>query len=455
MAELPHGTAHRVKLSCLFLTAFLAAWPSVGSAALLAEDTRDSLTVSECITLARQRAPEVQARQSELAGARLDSTIAWKNHRPALDLAGGVLVAPEGFYDPVVTNLGEYSTKIEASYPLADGGERRRQRDQALAGLLSTTAERQLAARDAGFRAATIAVDLLKHQELEATNRETLSWLDRLAQLVESSVKGGARPRSDAVRAQLQRDDLESEVLLSAAERDALARELAQLVGRAPGERVYVLEPEAGLELMPTAADSAALAEALQRAPEVSTASAEVAKSRVALAEARSKNAWHVDLAADAGLWGADLTRWVPDDLKQEDPGATFGDRLQRDLGASISLQFKKPLFDPTPGFAVQAEQARLRAAELRQAAALADRRREMFDLLTRWRTAAQRAALARASLERASDNLIRMRSLYAGGAASLLELLDALQQWDDARDRLADARSDARLAHWEGEIRR
>jgi len=78
-----------------------------------------------------------------------------------------------------------------------------------------------------------------------------------------------------------------------------------------------------------------------------------------------------------------------------------------------------------------------------------------MLDLLSRWRSASARVALARVSLERASDNLIRMRSLYAGGASSLLELLDALQQWDEARDRMADARSDARLAHWEGEIRR
>jgi outer membrane protein TolC len=145
----------------------------------------------------------------------------------------------------------------------------------------------------------------------------------------------------------------------------------------------------------------------------------------------------------------------VPEDLKQQDPGATFADRLQRDLGASITLQFRRPLFDPTTGYAVQAEQSRLRAAELRQSAALADRQREILDLLSRWRSASARVTLARTSLERASDNLIRMRSLYAGGASSLLELLDALQQWDEARDRLADARSDARLAHWEGEIRR
>jgi len=456
MAGLPHGTASRVKLVWILLALPLGALPACAQTAFLGTDEmRDSLTIAQCVALARERAPEVQARLSEVAGARLDSTAAWKNHHPAIDVAGNVFVAPQGFYDPVITNLGEYSAKLEATVPLADGGERRRQRQQALAGLLSTNAQRELAARDAGFRAATLAVDLLKHQEVENTNRETLSWLDRLAELVESSVKGGARPQADAVRTQLQRDDLEAEVLTSGSERDALARELAQLVGREPGARVAVTEPEPTLEAMPSTSDSLALAAAAANTPEVKSVSADVAKGRVTLAEAKAKNAWHVDLSADAGLWGADLTRWIPDDLRQEDPGATFGDRLQRDLGASISLQFKRPLFDPTTGYAVQAEEARLRAAELRQAAALADRRREMLDLLSRWRSASARVALARVSLERASDNLIRMRSLYAGGASSLLELLDALQQWDEARDRMADARSDARLAHWEGEIRR
>ena len=455
MAELPHGTAPRVKLVWMILAGSLFVLPAQAVAALLGEDTRDSLSIADCVALARERAPAVQARLSELAGARLDSTAAWKNRRAAFDIAGGVFVAPNGFYDPVVTNLGEYSTKLEATLPLADGGERRRQRAQAVAGLLATDAERQLASRDAGFRAATVAVDLLKHQEVETTNQETLVWLERFAELVESSVKGGARPRSDAVRTELARDDLEAEILTSSAERDALARELAQLVGREPGAVVAVTEPGFAVESMPSTEDSLALAQAAVNTPEVRSASAEIAKARVALSEAKAKNAWKVDLLADAGLWGADLTQWVPDDLKQQDPGATFGDRLERDLGASVSLKFTRPLFDRSAGYAVQAEQARLRAAELRQSAALADRRREMLDLLSRWRTASARVALARGSLQLASDNLVRMRSLYAGGATSLLELLDALQQWDEARDRLADARSDARLAHWEGEIRR
>src|SRR5262252_7001926 len=102
MAELPHGTAPRVKLVPMILAAVLALAPGGAAAALLGEDTRDSLSIGECVSLARERAPEVQARLSELAGARFDSTVAWKNHRPAFDIAGGLLVAPQGFYDPAL-----------------------------------------------------------------------------------------------------------------------------------------------------------------------------------------------------------------------------------------------------------------------------------------------------------------------------------------------------------------
>src|SRR5436190_8896566 len=68
MAELPHGTAPRVKLVWMILAVAPGFVPATAGAALLAADTRDSLTVAECVAQARERAPEVQARLSELAG---------------------------------------------------------------------------------------------------------------------------------------------------------------------------------------------------------------------------------------------------------------------------------------------------------------------------------------------------------------------------------------------------
>jgi outer membrane protein TolC len=101
----------------------------------------------------------------------------------------------------------------------------------------------------------------------------------------------------------------------------------------------------------------------------------------------------------------------------------------------------------------VRARTEALRAATIRRELARARARREARDLLDRWHAAAGRRDLARDAAVRADENLLRLRSLYAGGASGLLELLDARRQLDDARERLADARFEARLAHYEAEI--
>jgi len=60
---------------------------------------------------------------------------------------------------------------------------------------------------------------------------------------------------------------------------------------------------------------------------------------------------------------------------------------------------------------------------------------------------------VAREAALRAEENLLRLRSLYAGGGAGLLELLDARRELDDARALLADARFEARQAHYQAGI--
>jgi outer membrane protein TolC len=214
-------------------------------------------------------------------------------------------------------------------------------------------------------------------------------------------------------------------------------------------------EPDAEEDAPPSAADSLDLLARDGRSPEVGAARFAEAGERLALEQARQRNALRVDLALDAGLAGADLTRAVPLEFAMSHPGATFSDRLRQDLGASLSVQFHRPLLDAVTAPAVAAREAALAAAASRTAGAAAQRRRGTLDLLGRWRAAAGRLELARAALGRAEEHLLRLRSLYAGGASSLLELLDARRQVDDARARLADARFELRAAHWEGELRR
>lgn len=413
------------------------------------------LTIEQCVSLALERAPDVRASTQDLTAAQLDSSAARLNRRPAFALFGGATVAPSGFYDPAITNLGEYGLKVGVTAPLLDAGARRRERAQAELGAASAAANRDLASRDAGIQAAGSSLGILRQQELESADRDALDWLDQLGALIQSGVRAGVHGRSDAVRVQLARDAVVADLLSVRLASEALARQLAQLLAFDPPRTVSIVEPDATAEAAPADEDSVRLLSAVDRAPEVRVARAAALSSRLALDQVRRRNGLLVDLSADAGLWGSDLTRTVPENLSSVDPQATFGDRLRRDLGASVSLTFRRPLLDPSVGKAVGAQEARLRAGEGRLAAGSAKRRREILDLLGRWRTASERAALARTSLIRAEENLLRLRSLYAGGGSSLLDLLDGRQQVDDARIRLADARLEARLARWEGALQR
>jgi hypothetical protein len=189
-------------------------------------------------------------------------------------------------------------------------------------------------------------------------------------------------------------------------------------------------------------------------APEIAQAQLETQRARLDLDVARRRRETQLTFALDAGLWGGDLTAAVPQALKDEQPGATFQDRLRRDLGASAALKFSLPLSDPAAPHDVSGRAAAGEAAGLRATSVASEARRAALELLDRWREASRRETRARASVALAEENLLRLRSLYASGAATLLELLDARRQLDDTRARLAEARFDARLARLEAEER-
>jgi outer membrane protein TolC len=432
-------------LTCLFT------FPRVNEAAPAV--SADSLSVSDCVALARAVAPEVRARGLDREAARFDSLAASTAGGLNWSVFGGATVAPPNFYDPAATNLGEYELKGGLELSLYDGG--RNARTRARGALVSRAAgiESVRGARDAGLRAAEVALDVLSAREQAGGLRETLEWLSRLGSLVGSGLRAGSRDRADADRVALERDAVQSDLSQLELSRGTLARELAALLGRPAGERIEPRDPDADAEAAPTERDSTELLARAERSPEVLAGRLAQQRQRLELEEARRRNAVDVTLAADAGLWGTDLTRAVPPDLAASHPGATFSDRLRRDMGASLGVRFQRAVHDPFTPPTVRARDQDVRAADTRAAAASAERTRVALDLLERWRNAQERLALANASTARAEQHLLRLRSLYAAGASTLLELLDARRQLDDARGRRADARRDTRLARWEREL--
>jgi outer membrane protein TolC len=412
----------------------------------------DTLTVSECARRAADAAPAVRVARLARAAAVFDSSATAKNRRPGLDLESGVTIAPRGFYDPTITNLGEYRLLLGASGALADGGTRARARIEAGLTARGAAADEAQSAREAATRAIEVALGLLQSDARVRQLEETLAWTSDLADIVDAGVRSGQRGRADLVRVELQRDATQADLVAARGARGALVRELAELLGSTPGVAPALLDPGEAAETAPTVDDSLALMARAERSPESRTAAVDSARAEVALDEVRRRSALQLTWIANAGLWGADLTRAVPLDVAAEHPGATFGDRLRRDLGASVGIDLRKPLVDPARSAALSARGAARSGASLHARAITAQKRREALDLLETWRAAAATVALARGALDAAEENAVRLKNLYVGGGANLLDVFESRSQLDDARLRLLNARFEVRRAHFVAE---
>ena len=443
----PGGAA----LALLALLALLVSSP----AALRAAPAPDSLTLGECVARARAQAPELQASRFEQSAAAFDSLAVSRNARPAWSLDAGATVAPKGFYDPTVTDLGGYQGKLGVTWTSHDGGRRARERERGRLNALSASWSTSLVARDAGLEAAELATRLLQLQRTTEIRSEAMQWLDRLANLVRSGVAAGMRSPSDSIRVSLERDAAVAGVESARLEATATSFALLDVMGIENDILLAIRAPQDSPEVGPAADDSVGAMASIERVPELAIASLAEAQSRLDIADAHRSNATVIEWSMDAGIAGADLTHAVPGDLRALDPNSTLSDRLRRDLGGSAAVHVHLPLGTGTVAPTTQAREYALRAARARRTAQLTAQRRRAVLELDAWRTAASLASAAEATAERAERSLLKVKSLYGGGATTLLDLLDAWRTYQDARERVEDARQQVRIARFRVEDRR
>ena len=247
----------------------------------------------------------------------------------------------------------------------------------------------------------------------------------------------------------MEREQVAASLETARLDRETTNLELVNLIGRAFPLTLAIVDTSAAGARDPAPSDSVRLLASVSRQPEVALARLSDSSSRLDMLDAKSRTAPEVDFSLDAGLWGSDLTAAVPEALLLEDQTATFGDRLRRDLGASAAIHMRWPFLDATVGPARTAREAALEASRVRSQAAERDERAFLLSLFARWTSASRRMHAAQLTSNRAQNNLLKLNSLYAAGATRLLDLLDARRVYDDARQRLAEARWDERLAQF------
>jgi len=429
-----------------------AAWPPPGAAAA-SSVASDTLTVEGCVALARHRAPAIVAADLEGQAAVLESSAVAKNRRPDLAFVGRAFVAPKGFYDPVVTNLGEYEAKLVLDYGLLDGGTRARARARGTLDLAAARLTASREARDVGLEAADLAIDQLRLIEVRGAQQESIDWIDRLASLLRGAVRAGVRSTTDSVRIALERNAAVATLEKTRFDQRTGEIDLLSLLGLEADSTVAVIPPEFP-DRPPTPEDSVRILASVERQPEIGLATIAEERGRLDILEAKRTGAPTVDFSLDAGLWGSDLTRATPEELRAMDPDATFADRLRRDLGASATVNLRAPLRAAGARQTIEARSIALRAASLRSGGERITQRKVALEILARWRSAYRRLEIAREASVGAERNLLRVKSLYSGGAIQLLDLLDARRVYQDARERLAEARQESRSAQFRAEDR-
>jgi outer membrane protein TolC len=393
--------------------------------------------------LTLERAIQIaQVANASLPVAALDLQISDQVRREAeavrrvqLALTGDFIFAPPNGYDPVVTNAGEERFQLSGAKLLYDGGA-------AAAGIRQAGAQRGAAA--ARYRQAVRDVEYevrIRFAELLAAGREIgarTEGLERLRgyeSLLESRQRAGQAVAADLLRTRVEITSADADLIDAETRQDTARMALNHLMGRDPGMPV---NPEALPPPPPVTETSSA---PWQSVPEIEAARRTAEAASAALDIARAEKKPHLTLFADAGLWGSDTSHAVPPDYAATHPGATFGDRLRRDLGYSLTLDFSLPL----TGFG--AIRARIAEAELKVQQARQSQHATETEAAFEWglaRRVMERAyrqyRLLTGAEPQARDAYLEAESRYRGGAGSSLEVLDAFSKSIDTAVRAVGA---------------
>lgn len=379
------------------------------------------LSLDECVRRALERSPAAQAALAEARAAAARVQTARAAYWPVLAVKGDYGVAT-GF-DPAVTNGGQTDALVNLEAALLDGGARRARLAAAQAAVHSAKAREAQQRADVVFAVQAAFFQAIAADAALAVQEDDVRMLRAYTALLERQEARGIVPHSDVLRAELAGQSAETAHRVSAAESASGREVLGILTGidaataslDDPDIRFIPLTPEL-IESAPVVADARAAAEAAHREADA----------------ARSERWSQLKLTADGGALGVR-------------PGRTF----REDGGGQFLLGFSLPLFD---GGAIAGRIAAAEQTALGAESRLEDARQIVRLALSRSETDARHAEAdmdaGRRTVPVASDQFQLMRARYLGGGnVRLLEVLDALTVYADARLSIPRARLAYRTA--------
>jgi outer membrane protein, heavy metal efflux system len=320
--------------------------------------------------------------------------------------------------------------QLLAEQPIYDGGALQASVavQRALAG--ASQARYRQAEKDLDFEVRVGFAQLLELDSVMAVRSGGIARLQSYRAAIEARRAAGEGVSGDLLRMQVQLGQAEADLADAARQRGLARLALNDLLGR---------DPDAPLTLTAGAAPSApppdSVAEPWSGAPEVRQAEAQEAAARSGTALATAERRPQLDLAVNGGTQSSFGTS-----------GSAFNNGQGQ--GVEFLLSFSWPLLD-AGGYRARRDQARLRLAEA-QAGEVAARRQARLawaearaELVARYGEVETRRRTAAAAL----DSYLSSESLYRGGAATALEVLDAYGTWIAASEAVVAAVLSYRVA--------
>jgi len=307
------------------------------------------------------------------------------------------------------TTLGatdDWSAGVRAGYTLYDSGQRRAERDVAVASERAAAHDAAKVRQDVVFGVHQAYFRVLSALAASSAAEARLARSRDHLELARTRKAAGAAPQSDVLRAQVEVADAQLALVRTDGEVRVAYGELNTAMGL-PVDLGISVTPVDETASQPATAVGVALERALQQRPEL-----KAARQRIAAASrevAAIKGAYGLRLRAD-GMLGWRDSEFLPED---------------QDWSAGVSFQL--PLFT---GFArahrVAQASTGVQVLEAETAALAARIQQEVWAAASSLEEARQSVAQSEVLRSEAAESLRFARARYEAGAATITDLLDA-----------------------------
>ena len=392
----------------------------------------DTLTLGEALSAARAANAQLPPAALGVDIARTAVREGRASRAPRVGVEAGLNAG-----GPLAYTTSQGALQLVASDTLFSGGLRRAN---------SRIAQYQVAGAGAGYRIAQKDVDLavrlgfadfLRAQSGITFREQGIARLRSYLDQVQLRKAGGQPVGGDVLTTQVRLGS--EEALLADAHRmlDEARLQLNDLLGRVPDSPLALVAPP-DPEPPPPPAGAAWTA-----APEVRQAEANSAAARAGIAATRSERRPQVGVGASLGALPAFGT----------DQGT--GPNSGSGVGGAVFLSLTMPLLDGGV-YRARMDRAQLQAQQARASQVVVEHQARLSYQLAYVQLAnlyTQVSAWSR-NVPIARDAYLQTQSMYNGGAATALEVLDAYTSWINANQSYADAvlryrQADANYLRW------